>query len=387
MTIAVKRYTSLMTGAPALNGVAGSLVTLLDACLKDGFNAKTVSSATQTGGTATITTSAAHGYGMNDVIALSGANEPAWNGEFRVLTVATNSFTVAIDSGAAATATGTMSVKIAPLGWTKSFSGTNKAAYLPQSQFVQCLLRVLDDSTVPTSASGRWAKLRGYESMTDVDTGSGLFPTAAQVTNGLSAMKSGTSDSTARAWWLAGDGGLFYMGVFWLAGQSTVAAGIAFGDANSLKSGDAYSSILIGTDSDTLPTNVADNNNFSTLGAYNATQAGKYLARNYTQLGGAIAFGMMGDNGVSTTLGGSGFVFPNLPDNGLLYAPVSVVEANGLRSRELPGLYQPLHPTPINYLATVTDLPDLPGRTLQAFDLGAGATRHQCLIDIIGPWR
>lgn len=387
MTIPVKRYTSLMTGAPTLNGVAGSLVTLLDACLKDGFNVKTVSSATQTAGTATITTSAAHGYAVNDVVALSGANESAWNGEFRVLTAATNSFTVAIDSAVAATATGTMSVKIAPLGWTKPFSGTNKAAYLPQAEFVQSYLRVLDDSTVPTSASGRWAKLRGYESMTDVDTGSGLCPTAAQVTNGLSAMKSGTSDSSARAWWLVGDGGIFYMGTFWLAGQSTIAAGIAFGDCNSLKSGDGYSSILIGTVSDTLPTNAADNNNFSTLGAYNSTQAGKYLARSYAQLGSAIAFGMMGDNGVSTTLGGAGFVFPNLPDNGLLYAPVGVVEANGLRSRALPGLYQPLHATPLNYLDAVTDLPDLPGRTLQAFDLGSGATRHQALIDIIGPWR
>lgn len=39
MAIAVKRYYSGMNaGAPVVNGVAGSLITLLDACLKDGFN-------------------------------------------------------------------------------------------------------------------------------------------------------------------------------------------------------------------------------------------------------------------------------------------------------------------------------------------------------------
>lgn len=385
MSIAVKRYTSTMTNSPTLNGVAGSLVALLDACLKDGFNAKTVSSATQAGGTATITTSAAHGYAVNDVVVLSGANESAWNSEFRVLTVAPNNFTVAIDSGAAATATGTMSVKIAPLGWTMPFSGTNKAAYLPQSQFTQCLLRVLDDSTVPTSANGRWAKLRGYESMTDVDKGSGLYPTAAQLTNGLSVIKSIASDSSARAWWLVGDGGIFYMGIFWA--NTTLAGCIMFGDPSSLKSGDGYCSVLTGYATDELPANVGDWNLFGNLGAYNATQVGKYMARNYSQIGGSIPFGMIGDGSVSTTMGIDGFAFPNPIDNGLLYAPVGIVEASGLRVRAMPGIYQPLHNTPLNYLDTVTDLPDLPGRTLQAMDVAVAYWRGQALFDIIGPWR
>ena len=389
MTIAVKRYTSAMTGAPTLNGVAGSLVTLLDACLKDGFNSQSISSATQTGGVATLTFSGAHGYAVNDVIAISGANEAAWNSEFRVLTTPiTTTLTFAIGSGTTSPATGTLSAMIAPLGWTKPYSGTNKAAYLPKAQYVQCYLRVQDDSSTPTSANGRWAKLRGYEAMSDVDTGTGPFPTAAQSPNGLSAAKSSTSDSTARAWWLVGDGGIFYLGTFWHNYYLTVAAGHAFGDINSLKSGDGYSSFICGGNADTLPSQTGTDHVFGAMGAYTATQAGKYLARTHTQLGTAVACGMIGDNGVNTQIGYSGFAYPHPPDNGLLFAPVGVVESSVLRSRALPGLYAPLHTHPLSYLATVTDVPDLPGRTLQALDVTFATTYSgQALFDITGPWR
>lgn len=391
MAIAVKRYTSAMTSAPSLTGVAGTLVSLLDACLVNGFNTTSPTGAEQTSGTATLTFGSAHGYQVNDVIALSGANESAWNNEFRVLTVATNTLTFAIDSGTTSPATGTLSCKVAPLGWTKPYSGTNKAAYLPAVAYCQNYLRVLDDSTTPTSASGRWAKLRGYETMSDVDTGTGLFPTTAQSTNGLSCIKSSTSDATARNWWLAGDGGIFYLGTFWYASQLTVAGGYAFGDINSLRSGDAYSTILIaeGPTQDTLPGSQGTANYFSSLGAYNATQIGKYVTRSYNQLGSSTACGMMGDNGVSTRMGYDGMAYPHPPDNGLLFAPVAVVETSCIRSRALPGMYYPLHQLPLAYLDTVTSLPDFPNRTFQAFDLAyqGGSARCQCLIDITGPWR
>lgn len=385
MTIAVKRYTSTMTGAPTLNGTAGSLITLLDACLKDGFNTQAPTGAAQTDGVATLSFGAAHGYAVNDVIALSGANESVWNHEFRVLTADTNSLTFAIASDATSPATGTLSSKTAPLGWTKPYSGTNKAAYRPAAAYVQCYLRVQDDSNTPTSASGRWAKVRGYETMSDVDTGTGPFPTVAQSTNGLSIVKSGTSDSTARAWWLVGDGGIFYLGVFWNASYPTVPTGQLFGDINSLKSGDAYSSFISGTTIDTLPGSPGHYANFGNL---STGQDNKYLARTYTQLGSAVVATLVGDNGISTAIGYGGLTYPHAVDNGLLFAPVGVVETTGIRSRALPGLYQPLHPVPLAHLGTVTDVPDLPGRTLQAFSVSAGTTYlGQALFDITGPWR
>ena len=49
-------------------------------------------------------------------------------------------------------------------GWTKAFSGTNLAAYR-QGAGSMCYLRV-DDGTGSFKV-----KMRGYESMTDIDTG------------------------------------------------------------------------------------------------------------------------------------------------------------------------------------------------------------------------
>ena len=380
MTIAVKRYTSTMTGAPTLNGTAGSLITLLDACLKNGFNSKSPTGATQTGGTATLSFGSAHGYAVNDVIAVSGANESVWNNEFRVLTVATDSLTFAVSASAASPATGTLSSTIAPLGWTKPFSGTDKAAYLPQAQYVQCYLRVRDDASTPTSANGRWAKVRGYESMSDVDTGEGLFPTVAQSANGLLWMKASTANPFN--WWLVGDGGIIYFGSTGV-GSYNLYSGHLFGDINSLKSGDAYSSAIHGFTTDTAP-NWPSDNKFSDV---NNSSTGLYLARSYTQLGGSIAGYRQGATIWSAWMGYDGLTYPHPPNNGLLFAEVAIAESAGVRTFALPGLYQPLHATPLAHLATVTDVPSLPGRTLQAFDLSVSIYRAQCLFDITGPWR
>lgn len=65
---------------------------------------------TQTGGTATGTTNAAHGLKAGDKIELTGANQTEYVGVFRVLsTPAATEITFAVDSGAASPATGTIS--------------------------------------------------------------------------------------------------------------------------------------------------------------------------------------------------------------------------------------------------------------------------------------
>lgn len=383
--IPVKRYFSTMAGAPVVNGIAGSVVTLLDAVLVNGFNSKTPTDLSHAAGVATAVC-AGHGYEAGDVVALGGANEAAWNGEFRVVSATTNNFTFAIEPTAPASATGTFAARIAPLGWEKVYSGTQKAAYRPPLPYARNLLRVLDDSTVPTSASGRWAKLRGYESMTDIDNGTGPFPSGG---NGLSLNKSSTSDATARAWWIIGDAGIFYMGVFWNPAYLTAASVTAFGDTGSLRVGDAYCTLLVGTELDTMPSNPGASNNFTVLGGFSVSQTGKYYARSHTQLGGAVAAGMIGDNGVSLSLGGSAaLAYPHPSNNGLMLATVSTCENSAIRCKALPGLYQVLHNTPFNYRDVVTDFPDLPGRTLIALDMAnSSGGRAQSMFDATGPWK
>ncbi len=67
------------------------------------------SSITQSGGTATATTSSAHGLVRDEVVTISGATPSAYNGAQTILTVpSTTTFTFAVDSGTSTPATGTL---------------------------------------------------------------------------------------------------------------------------------------------------------------------------------------------------------------------------------------------------------------------------------------
>jgi hypothetical protein len=93
----------------------------------------------------------------------------------------------------------------AAAGWTKEYTGTNLAAYRMGSggSAVRMYLRV--DDTGTTSA-----RVRGFVSMTDVNTGVEPFPTDAQISGGGYAWKSTSADSTARPWVLIATPTAFY---------------------------------------------------------------------------------------------------------------------------------------------------------------------------------
>lgn len=68
-----------------------------------------ISSITQSSGTATATTSTAHGLYRDDSITIAGATPSAYNGAQTVLTVpSSTTFTFAVDSGTSSPATGTI---------------------------------------------------------------------------------------------------------------------------------------------------------------------------------------------------------------------------------------------------------------------------------------
>jgi hypothetical protein len=125
----VKHFDSTMTGAPTLANVAGNLLAVLDACLVDGFGLKTVDSLVVAGGIATATIATGHSARVNAVVLIAGATPSGLNGEKRVISTTTN--TVVFDATGITdqTATGTITLKIAPAGWVKAFTGTNKTAY------------------------------------------------------------------------------------------------------------------------------------------------------------------------------------------------------------------------------------------------------------------
>jgi hypothetical protein len=390
-TPTVRLFRSTDTGAPSLSGTAGALIALLDACLKDGYNSKAVQSITRSGSTATVTFATAHGFAADGltIVRIAGADQAEYNGDFQISNVTSTAFDITVSGTPATPATGTITAKVAPLDWEKAFSGTNKAVYRAPTGnrlYLRC------DDNNPNADGNLVAFLRGYESMSSVDSGTGLFPTAAQMTNGIFLTKSTASDSAARGWILAGDGYEFHL---FYAPHATTYANVYrqfhFGEPASELASDPFGCLIYG-DYGIAPGFPQSNqltNQISQSAGIGTVQAGHYLARSYAQTGAAIACGKFGDYTMSGAYEfGRGSIPYPAPHNNALYIGSIVIGEPTLPRAVLKSIYNPWHTTPLGHGNTTTDVSNLPGRTLYAVGTAySGATKGETLIDITGPWR
>ena len=198
------------------------------------------------------------------------------------------------------------------------------------------LLRVDDTGTTN-------ARVRAYESMTDVNTGVGPSPDDSQVSGGGYLSKSDSASTAVRAWFLFADARGFHMFVD-VSGSGRFSSWWA-GDINSLKSGDAWCYLLTcNTFDQTGTSNAPDScNSYSNRGP----RAGAYLQRAHTGLGSATAAQRVGvgHSGTAAAIssGAAGYIagsipFPNPPNNGLLVCAVEVITGQGVRGT-LPMIY------------------------------------------------
>ena len=370
----VKLFESTQTGAPSLSGTAGNLISLLDAVLVNGFNLKSINSITRSGSTATATVAAGHGYRENDVVLQAGAGQTEYNGEFRIFNVTSTTYQFTVTGSPATPATGTITAKIAPLGWTKAYTGTNKVAFfLSDPTATGCLLR--DDDT-----NAKYAIVAVYETMTDIDTGSGMFADTTSV-----ILKSSTSDAVTRKWTLIGDNLAFYLFTAWDAANLAYYEGHFFGDYPSYKSGDAYNCAISASYSSSSPF-VGANNNFS---ATTNALPGRKLPRAYTQLSGSISFWT---NALSYS--GTLQTYTSPIDNGVHLTPVYMVDTSlgsgtFMPRGVMPGWYFPVHSTAtLPAHATIVDnIPALPGRRFYFASARYNTADLRAVIDLTGPWR
>lgn len=391
----VKYFHSAMPGAPVLNGTAGTLLAVLDACLVNGFGTKTADTLVVASGIATMTISSGVGALEADAVALiAGASPAGLNGEKRILTSTATAITFDATGIADQTATGTITAKLASAGWEKPFSGTNLAAYRsPDVTGTRFYLRV-DDTA---AQNGR---VVGYESMSDINTGNYAFPTAAQMSGGLYWPKANSTASTARGWTLIADSKGLWLH---LHTPATGTLGVngwigGFGDFTSLKSGDAYSCLITGTTTDVSASNVAQSTSISHVYASSLTVQGCYAARAYSGLGSAAGLvrraesysGSDGHSGTITSLAS----YPNGPDNSLILSRIAVLETTPHLRGTLRGvLYSPQpSASAFNWLDKVAGQGSYAGRKLLAIK-GDGAPANTnvgsnagTFFDIYGPW-
>lgn len=229
-------------------------------------------------------------------------------------------------------------------GWTKPYTGTNKAAF-QQGAGLSHYLRV-DDS------DGRLARVIGYGAMSDVDTGTNEFPTAGQISGGLYARKSITATSTARPWICFANDSAFYIFLFGNRTGALAPNGFDGGDGhlgfgslvNTRVSGDINASFIC-AGSDTSATSTTASDARQCLTAFSsAAQSTLYTNGSYNQGSStSTASHKRGAPFPNVTATQSGLVtnvpFPDPMTGKLLLYPMTLVESSAITIRgELPGL-------------------------------------------------
>lgn len=394
----VKPFRSDMAGAPAVSGTAGTGVAWLDACLVTGFDTKTATSLVIAGGIATLAYSApTHSAFIDSVVLISGitGTYAALNGEQKVTALGTNQVKFATDL-ADGTAAGTISFKMAPAGWEIVYTGTNKRAYRSLDVASTKMLLRVDDS------NAQYMRVVGYETMSDVDTGTGPFPSAAQMSGGGYWAKSNAASGVANKWVLVADSRFFLCNVavnsYSLAG-AVQGATRGFGDILTRRpSGDPFACVL----NYSITATVSN--------AYDATFDGPNTAqhampRNYSGLGSSILYLCLPYTGTNVYSGSDTLLgaFPSPVDGELKlsrkYFNVVSSGATGAVRGDVPGIYT----APQSALADMFKMTDMvpgsgvlagrnlvtlnPASTTMAATLTGSANAGASFVDITGPWR
>lgn len=223
-------------------------------------------------------------------------------------------------------------------GWTRAFTGTNAASYRMGGG--AGLFLDLNDNAVGAGGA-REVRASGYETMSAVATGTGQFPTVAQLSTGITIRKSATADGTTRPYILACDDRSLLL---FIGGDSaTVFWPYYFGDIYAFQgSGDAYRVLIVGKSAENASALSGDQ--ISRGSALGVSIAGHYMPRTYAGTGTSIQVGKAGQalfTSIQTNLMAATVQYPNGPDGGIAASQITVHEAanNTLRGR-MRGLWQ-----------------------------------------------
>lgn len=385
----VKVFYSTMFAAPqGFRGVIGSALPVIVACLVNGFDEVTLSSLTVTDGIATATFPAGHSAVAHCVVLIAGAGGAGLdvlNGEQKVVTRIGNTITFTTDAPDG-TATGTITMKMAPAGWTQEFTGTNLVSLRPNAtDGNRHFLRLQDTSTTTLRAVG-------YENMTEISTGTGQFPTTAQMSGGCYWPKSESTAAIDNPWMIVADGKRMYLGVATgLSTEPNYASMnvVGFGDFRPYrKTADPYATFISIGGASALSWD-------ANLGMQAIGSGWGYAPRPHTAVGASSPMELMssvgatGISGIDSRFG----TYPGIADG--LYLAKSLIGTNmttqGPRG-ELSGIWHVPQIVAHGTFAMGDTIPgagDTAGRVLMAMPVSSSygtLTWGHAFFDVTGPW-
>lgn len=298
----------------------GVLVSMLDACLVNGFNTQTATSVTRSGSTVTMTFSGGgHGFVQHQVILVAGAVESDYNGEHRVTAVTGTTVTFTITGTPSSPATGLITAKAAPLGFEKPFSGTDKAVYRSANlSSTRMYLRVDNSLDAGWGATyAKFGKVTISDAMSDVDTftgsqapylvadpnrnhvltgsGTGAFNGWAKwyYAKGIGGNQADTTSPANgnRKWVLIGDDKGFYLSIAWQPTPIENRALYAFGDFDSLNPSEAYNCILHSRLAYQSASSSANDDTYESASLFSTSQSGALCLKPASGVGSPVFVG------------------------------------------------------------------------------------------------
>jgi len=376
MSFQVQVFKSTDTGAPNFPAQAGSMIGLLDACLVNGYNLKTIA-ITSSGLTATVTDNA-HGRLTGEWLTIVGATQAGYNGVFKITVIDANTYTYQLGSSQASPATGTITAKKAPAGgtpWTVAFTGTNDKAYQspsPTARYLRCV-----------DTAGYIFNLLGYSTMSSLTIGTD------QMGSG-SLYKYSSTNSTPRHWVVVTNG------VFAIVCHSYTPSSSAintaqfhihyFGDFASSNPSDLYNFILA-FDAD----NGSDNTIPQSLVATANLTNNSYLAilKDYSNLVNTPQLSLLVDWQKNNGALASGATnYPDTESGGIVLQKPGIWELANKRKRgDINGLWlacQDLRTILGNFVTLTVTNGDLANRTFLLIPVYSGG--NHCYLEISDTW-
>lgn len=160
-----------MAGAPQYANADGNIPSILEACLVNGFNIRTATSASASGGILTLNFAADPLFEPLQTVELAFSSVALVNGVNRVVANSNNQVTIAIPGlpdGAVGSSGAGITIKQAGAGWSKPFGNSTVSVFRPRAglrRYLRCV-----------HSAGSSMAANGYEDMSDINTGSGPFP-------------------------------------------------------------------------------------------------------------------------------------------------------------------------------------------------------------------
>jgi len=385
MSNKVKYYHSGMRGAPIKNGTPGSWITVLDAVFVNGFGQVNAVSANITNGMVIINLNNNESFDIDTTVLVTGASVLSVNGE-NTVTVSGSNFiswpTIEPDGPI----TGTITIKVAPLGFTKQFSGVSLAAYKMMNPLSSGAFFRIDDT------SAFFMQVAAYENMLDINSGSNRTP-ALTYNSGICVVpKSDTANTTATLWEIIGDDSGFYIStqVSTYSVYANYRCILYFGDGIPDNSNDSFKIIVNGLGT---TTSYSDNWSASIANAITQNTNTNCINRSANGLNTSIPikfYHMAAGSGYS---GGGSMIngkYPSITNNGLILAQYQYNDEYGRRGI-VPGILSCTQ-IAMNHFTTrnvIDGQQQFIGKRLLAINPGSSSANNAGVVffDITGPWR